>query len=553
MSSSAEASSGLGTPVRRLRSRNSNTYNTSGSDSNQKRNSSNNESLANCSSGGSNSNGNVYSSSPSSATNSSVTGGGATNEHSNNSHYLAEGNGGRGGCGSYHGQNNNPYQHLGHDEKPSASRKYHNSCSQPGLNSARKDKNHIQPYSSSIFDVTKTEEFHFDIPHECPVFRPTPEEFKNPLAYISKIRPIAEKSGIAKILPPEFWSPPFAVDVDKLKFTPRVQRLNELEAKTRVKLNFLDQIAKFWELQGSSLKIPMVERRALDLYTLHRVVQEEGGMEQTTKDRKWARIANRMAYPTSKSVGATLKAHYERILHPFEVYTSGKVLGTVGPSTSAGINSCITTINNASTTLSSGIIPSGNSGAVINTANAEVKLEDGTDYKTHEIPTRQQIAPPNENNARRSKRFANSSASCGLGASKQKPKADMKEEIKRDLLNSFNATLQSSMNFSSSSRIPPNMGVKTPGSSIKKDLASSSSSSNNGSPKKSSTSNDIQMIDPLMKYICHICNRGDVEESMLLCDGCDDSYHTFCLLPPLMSIPKGQYSALLLSALLSCS
>jgi len=43
-----------------------------------------------------------------------------------------------------------------------------------------------------------------------------------------------------------------------------------------------------------------------------------------------------------------------------------------------------------------------------------------------------------------------------------------------------------------------------------------------------------------MKYICHICNRGDVEESMLLCDGCDDSYHTFCLLPPLTSIPKGK-------------
>jgi histone demethylase JARID1 len=25
------------------------------------------------------------------------------------------------------------------------------------------------------------------------------------------------------------WQPPFAVDVDKFKFTPRIQRLNELE------------------------------------------------------------------------------------------------------------------------------------------------------------------------------------------------------------------------------------------------------------------------------------------------------------------------------------
>lgn len=66
------------------------------------------------------------------------------------------------------------------------------------------------------------------------------------------------------------------MDVDKFKFVPRIQRLNELEAKTRIKLNFLDQIAKFWELQGSSLKIPLVERKALDLYSLHKKVTDEG-------------------------------------------------------------------------------------------------------------------------------------------------------------------------------------------------------------------------------------------------------------------------------------
>lgn len=47
--------------------------------------------------------------------------------------------------------------------------------------------------------------------------------------------------------------------------------------------------------------------------------------------------------------------------------------------------------------------------------------------------------------------------------------------------------------------------------------------------------------DPLAKYICHICVRGDAEEAMLLCDGCDDSYHTFCLMPPLTDIPRGDW------------
>lgn len=46
-------------------------------------------------------------------------------------------------------------------------------------------------------------------PPECPVFEPSWEEFADPLGYIAKIRPIAEKSGICKIRPPPvsftFW------------------------------------------------------------------------------------------------------------------------------------------------------------------------------------------------------------------------------------------------------------------------------------------------------------------------------------------------------------
>lgn len=48
-------------------------------------------------------------------------------------------------------------------------------------------------------------------------------------------------------------------------------------------------------------------------------------------------------------------------------------------------------------------------------------------------------------------------------------------------------------------------------------------------------------IFQLEKYICLECNGGDAEEMMLLCDGCDDSYHTFCLNPPLQDVPKGKW------------
>jgi hypothetical protein len=46
-----------------------------------------------------------------------------------------------------------------------------------------------------------------DIPW-APVFFPTIEEFEgNPLHYVESIRPIAERYGICKIVPPAGWNP----------------------------------------------------------------------------------------------------------------------------------------------------------------------------------------------------------------------------------------------------------------------------------------------------------------------------------------------------------
>ncbi|RMB90011.1 hypothetical protein DUI87_33568 [Hirundo rustica rustica] len=149
-------------------------------------------------------------------------------------------------------------------------------------------------------------------PPECPVFEPSWAEFSDPLGYIAKIRPIAEKSGICKIRPPGQlggpmagdppklgldWQPPFAVEVDNFRFTPRIQRLNELEGEAELP----GPDRQIWEIQGSSLKIPNVERRILDLYSL----------------------SKRLSYPSGKNIGSLLRAHYERIIYPYEMYQSG--------------------------------------------------------------------------------------------------------------------------------------------------------------------------------------------------------------------------------------
>ena len=43
-------------------------------------------------------------------------------------------------------------------------------------------------------------------PPEAPVFQPTHEEFKDPIAYLSKIRPVVINTGICKIKPPSVSS-----------------------------------------------------------------------------------------------------------------------------------------------------------------------------------------------------------------------------------------------------------------------------------------------------------------------------------------------------------
>uniref|UniRef100_A0A8C7MS39 [histone H3]-trimethyl-L-lysine(4) demethylase n=1 Tax=Oncorhynchus kisutch TaxID=8019 RepID=A0A8C7MS39_ONCKI len=252
-------------------------------------------------------------------------------------------------------------------------------------------------------------------PPECPVFEPSWEDFSDPLGFINKIRPIAERTGICKIRPPEDWAPPFACDVRNFRFTPRVQRLNELEALTRVKLNFLDQIAKFWELQGSRLRFPHVERKILDLYQLSKIVSSEGGFGTVCKEKRWSKVASRMGFPPGKGMGSLLRSHFERILYPYELFQSGATL-TVS-----------------------------------------------TYWPTHLV------------------------VGTILFSCKQRH-------------------------------------LKAQAFAIKM------------RPRKETL--EVNFID---LYMCLMCGRGDEEDRLLLCDGCDDSYHTFCLIPPLQDVPKGDW------------
>ncbi|KAJ6661024.1 hypothetical protein lerEdw1_016825 [Lerista edwardsae] len=337
-------------------------------------------------------------------------------------------------------------------------------------------------------------------PPECPVFEPSWEEFADPFAFIHKIRPIAEQTGICKD-----WQPPFACDVDKLHFTPRIQRLNELEAQTRVKLNFLDQIAKFWELQGCTLKIPHVERKILDLFQLNRLVAEEGGFDLVCKDRKWTKIATKMGFAPGKAVGSHIRAHYERILYPYNLFQSGASL--LAPDICSKLMCLV-------------------DDAVLEKCLQKQDLASDTkdkEYKPHDIPQRQSVQPSETcPPARRAKR---------MRAEATNIKTDLEETTEtktHNLRRRMGSTPAKTDNEKESHVI-----VKRETVEKKQPIWEMDREKPKGRSKKSFNAVDL--------YVCLLCGSGNDEDRLLLCDGCDDSYHTFCLIPPLHDVPKGDW------------
>lgn len=44
------------------------------------------------------------------------------------------------------------------------------------------------------------------------------------------------------------------------------------------------------------------------------------------KDRKWTKIATKMGFAPGKAVGSHIRAHYERILYPYNLFQTGASL-----------------------------------------------------------------------------------------------------------------------------------------------------------------------------------------------------------------------------------
>ena len=161
---------------------------------------------------------------------------------------------------------------------------------------------------------------------EAPTFCPTEAEFQNPLRYILSIREEAERYGICCIKPPPSWRPPFMIDLNRLRFPTRVQKINELLIRKTQRLKFMKALAEFCDAAGTPLsKLPTMGGREIDLHLLYTQVGKRGGFERATAERKWTEIAERMNmhHASGSHLAAALKKQYQQLLLPYERYAAG--------------------------------------------------------------------------------------------------------------------------------------------------------------------------------------------------------------------------------------
>ena len=166
---------------------------------------------------------------------------------------------------------------------------------------------------------------------ECPVYYPTLEQWKDCMGYIDSIAPEAKAFGICKIVPPEGWRMPFVLETDKFRFKTRLQRLNSLEAASRAKVNFLEQLQLYYEQGDNKLNIPIVDRRAIDLYGLRKAVNKIGGYEEVDRMKGWGIVAKSLGYDERYS--NTIRSTYTRIILPFETFANGGKSASESPLT----------------------------------------------------------------------------------------------------------------------------------------------------------------------------------------------------------------------------
>ncbi|KAJ3718020.1 jumonji superfamily protein [Lentinula guzmanii] len=318
---------------------------------------------------------------------------------------------------------------------------------------------------------------------DCPEYFPTAEEFQDPMAYIKSISAEAQEYGICKIVPPESWKMPFVTDTERFRFKTRLQRLNSIEASSRAKLNFLEQLYRFHKQQGNPrIVVPTINHKPLDLWLLRKEVHKMGGYEAVTKGKKWPEVARTLGYTSVQGLSTQIKNSYARVILPYEDFCERGRNTPFSPPQSSASKPPIHIQTPGKAPRSS--------------ATPAFTGDDSTASSPLTASSSPLSEPPDESESReQGPRPRKNTRQISVDRTSQSPKK-----------------VPATPALASSLPVPTYFDEKPV-------------------PRAREAGNEH----------CEICGKKNKGEQMLLCDGCDCGFHMFCLDPPLECIPKSEH------------
>ncbi|KAF3927282.1 hypothetical protein ABW20_dc0110367 [Dactylellina cionopaga] len=393
---------------------------------------------------------------------------------------------------------------------------------------------------------------------EAPTYRPTEEEFKDPFKYIQSIADEGRKYGILKIIPPDTWNPPFCIDTERFHFKTRRQELNSVEGGTRANLNYLDQLNKFHSQHGMTLnRYPSVDKRPLDLYRLKKAVDIRGGFDKVCKGKKWAEIGRDLGYSGKimSSLSTSLKNSYQKYLHPYEEYVKTAKPGVQqqleaeygGPLTPSPAGSPAGKLGKHAMRSPMQDSPLSRPTFALNSGMREKPVDSDNDSP---MPDAAPVEPGENSTPGPAGGFTpvNSGGFTAVNGNGFTAVNLIKKESEPTPTPAPNETPRpssrgSKRHLSENSETPPKdpsgtEGEKESGERRSKRLKKAPTvAGSNMIFHRPTTPRPDRPNKTKPGEKCEKCGRGDDATSLLLCDGCDHGYHTYCLDPPVKTIP----------------
>lgn len=304
-------------------------------------------------------------------------------------------------------------------------------------------------------------------------------------------------------------------------------------------------------------RFPCVDKRPLDLYRLKKAVEIRGGFQKVCKFKKWAEIGRDLGYSGKimSSLSTSLKNSYQRYLHPYEEWVKQAKPGLQAHDAEQAMNSGLVKIlPKPSETPEKCVVRPGNSTPVDRAMSEHEDID--RDSQTETSSPKDTPAPSSHfNTLNVAFPVVNSPASSGFISQNGTPTPSSKKEMEgtpnglggipswgtQELRTG--TQLKRGHTADSKEGTPSRPEEEDPESSerrskrLKKEAAPTVAGSHMTlhRPQLPSRAGQNSKAKPGEK--CETCGRGNDNTNMLICDGCDHGYHTYCLDPVVKNIP----------------